>query len=311
MMSEDFSFRITDAQAGVRVDLFLTGRMPGLSRSRIQRLIEEDYLLVNGQKVKVSYRLKAEDAVEFVLPRKTEFTPQPEELSLEIVYEDDSLAVVNKPAGMVVHPAPGNDTGTLVNALLYHIKTLSTMNGDFRAGIVHRIDKDTSGLLLVAKTDGAYLSLSRQLADRSLTREYVALVEGLLKEQNGTVAAPIGRDPKNRLRMAVVTGGKPAVTHYKVQRCYLNTTLVLLRLETGRTHQIRVHMAKLNHPVVGDPIYGYRRNPMRHEGQLLHARLLGFKHPEDGRYMEFSAPVPEDFRNILIKLAKEEKGRNL
>lgn len=310
-MSEDFSFRITETEAGVRVDLFLAGKMPGISRSRVQRLIEEDHLLVNGRKVKVSYRLKAEDALEFVLPEEKELVPQPENLPLEILYEDDSLAVVNKPSGMVVHPAPGNESGTLVNALLFHMKTLSTKNGVFRAGIVHRIDKDTSGLLMVAKTDAAYLSLSRQLAERTVTREYVALCEGLLKEPRGTIDAPIGRDPSNRLRMAVAAEGKRAVTHYEVQRYYVDTTLLRLRLQTGRTHQIRVHMAILGHPVAGDPVYGYRRQRIRHDGQLLHARMVGFQHPEDGRYMEFSAPVPEGFLKILKTLANEAKGRNV
>lgn len=310
-MSEEFFFRISEEDAGKRVDRFLSERMSGISRSRLQKLITEDHLLVDERKVKVSYRLKAEDALEFILPEAQELIPKPEDLPLEILYEDEHLAVVNKPSGMVVHPAPGNESGTLVNALLFHMDRLSIANGMYRAGIVHRIDKDTSGLLMVAKTDDAFRSLSQQLAERSVIREYVALLEGIVKEEQGIIDAPIGRDPSNRLRMAVVPEGKPAVTHFRVLSYYADNTLARLNLETGRTHQIRVHMAKIGHPVVADPVYGYRRQRIAHDGQLLHARLLGFHHPQDGRYLEFSAPVPESFRRILIKLANEMKGRKI
>lgn len=310
-MSEEFFFRISEEDAGKRVDRFLSERMSGISRSRLQKLITEEHLLVDGRKVKVSYRLKAEDALEFILPEAQELIPKPEDLPLEILYEDEHLAVVNKPSGMVVHPAPGNESGTLVNALLFHMDRLSVANGMYRAGIVHRIDKDTSGLLMVAKTDDAFRSLSQQLAERSVIREYVALLEGIVKEEQGIIDAPIGRDPSNRLRMAVVPEGKPAVTHFRVLSYYADNTLARLNLETGRTHQIRVHMAKIGHPVVADPVYGYRRQRIAHDGQLLHARLLGFHHPQDGRYLEFSAPVPESFRRILIKLANEKKGRKI
>lgn len=308
-MSEDYFYCVSEEEAGMRVDVFLSGKMPGISRSQVQRLIEEDSLLVNSRRVKASYRLKAQEGVEFVLPELKELQVTPEDIPLPILYQDEWLAVVNKPAGMVVHPAPGNESGTMVNALLYQLKDLSSVNGVIRPGIVHRIDKDTSGLLVVAKNDQAHHGLSAQLADHSMKREYVALCEGLIKEAEGTIDAPLGRDPGNRLRMAVVPNGRRAVTHFKTLKRFTYTTLVRLRLETGRTHQIRVHMAKIGHPVAGDPVYGFRKSRVRHEGQLLHARLLGFHHPQDGRYLEFSCPVPEDFRLILEKLAKEAKGR--
>lgn len=306
-MGEEFYYLVEEA--GDRVDVFLSRQLAGISRSQVQRLIDEDHLLVNGRKVRASHRLKAGDEVEFELPPAVELQVQAQDIPLEIVYQDEYLAVIHKPVGMVVHPAPGNESGTLVNALLWHLKDLSSVNGVIRPGIVHRIDKDTSGLLVVAKNDQAHLALSRQLADHSMTREYVALCEGILKTDSGTIDAPIGRDPKNRLRMAIVPDGRRAVTHYQVQHRYRELTLVRLRLETGRTHQIRVHMASIHHPVAADPVYGFRKSRVRHPGQMLHARLLGFRHPRDGRYMEFSHPVPGEFRLVLEKLAREQGGQ--
>lgn len=310
-MSEEFYYEVTQEAEGLRVDVFLCRQMAGLSRSQIQKLIDGDHLLVSGRRVKASYRLRSGEAVEFELPEAAELKVEAQDIPLPILYQDDYLAVVNKPSGMVVHPAPGNQSGTMVNALLYHLTDLSSVNGVIRPGIVHRIDKDTSGLLVVAKNDEAHRGLSRQLADHSMKREYIALCEGIIKEPSGVIDAPLGRDPKNRLRMAIVPDGRRAVTRYEVLRHYKDMTLVKLRLETGRTHQIRVHLASIHHPVAADPVYGYKRQRVHHDGQLLHARLLGFEHPSDGRYLEFSAPVPESFRRILEKLAREasEKGR--
>lgn len=304
-MSEEFYYKAEAENSGVRVDVFLTGQMPGISRSHVQKLIDEDHLLVGGRRVKASYRIKAGDEVEFELPEAKELEVSPENIALPILYQDEYLAVVNKPSGMVVHPAPGNESGTMVNALLYHLTDLSSVNGVIRPGIVHRIDKDTSGLLVVAKNDEAHRHLSAQLADHSMTREYVALCEGIIKTESGTIDAPLGRDPKNRLRMAIVKDGRRAVTHYRVQKLYKDMTLVRVRLETGRTHQIRVHMASIHHPVAADPVYGYKKPKVRHDGQMLHARLLGFKHPKDDQYMEFSTPVPPEFLEVLKKLANE------
>lgn len=310
-MTEEFYYLIEEAEAGLRVDVYLSGKFPGISRSQVQRLIEDDRLLVNARRVKSSHKLKAGDEVEFELPPAVELKVEAENIPLEIIYQDEYLAVINKPVGLVVHPAPGNEHGTLVNALLYHLTDLSSVNGVIRPGIVHRIDKDTSGLLVIAKNDEAHQALSKQLADHSMTREYVALCEGLVKTDQGTIDAPIGRDPRNRLRMGIVPNGRRAVTHYSVQQRYQDMTLVRLRLETGRTHQIRVHMASVHHPVAADPVYGFKKQRVKYQGQMLHARLLGFLHPRDGQPMEFSVPVPEEFRLVLEKLAAEKAGRRV
>ena len=305
---EQFYYSIEESAVDQRVDRFLFDKLTNISRSQIQRLIDENHLLVNGKKVKASYRLRLEDEVAFELSEKEELKVEAQDLPLDIIYEDEDLAVINKPVGMVVHPAPGNETGTLVNALLFHFKDLSSVNGEIRRGIVHRIDKDTSGILVVAKNDRAHEALSLQLQDHSMKREYVALCEGIIKEDEGTINAPIARDPRHRLRMGIVRGGREAISHFKVQHRYEETTLVRVRLETGRTHQIRVHMASIHHPVVSDPVYGYKKQKIEYSGQLLHARVLGFNHPKDGKYMEFSCPVPEKFRFILEKLAKRKEG---
>lgn len=310
-MTEEFYYLIEEAEAGLRVDVYLSGKFPGISRSQVQRLIEDDRLLVNARRVKSSHKLKAGDEVEFELPPAVELKVEAQNIPLEIIYQDEYLAVINKPVGLVVHPAPGNEHGTLVNALLYHLTDLSSVNGVIRPGIVHRIDKDTSGLLVIAKNDEAHQALSKQLADHSMTREYVALCEGLVKTDQGTIDAPIGRDPRNRLRMGIVPNGRRAVTHYTVQQRYQDMTLVRLRLETGRTHQIRVHMASIHHPVAADPVYGFKKRRVKYQGQMLHARLLGFLHPRDGQPMEFSVPVPEEFRLVLEKLAAEKAGRRV
>ena len=228
-----------------------------------------------------------------------------EDIPLNIVYEDSDVIVVNKPQGMVVHPAPGNYSGTLVNGLLYHCKDLSTINGVIRPGIVHRIDKDTSGILVVAKNDNSHNFLSEQLRDHSMKREYYAVVEGRLKNDNGIIDKPLGRNKKDRLKMGIVEGGRRAVTHYEVLERYNNTTLIKCILETGRTHQIRVHMASIGHPLIGDPLYGFKKQKFKLEGQMLHAKVLGFIHPTTKEYMEFSSELPGYFQELIEKLHNE------
>ncbi|MBO8168112.1 MAG: RluA family pseudouridine synthase [Thermoanaerobacteraceae bacterium] len=302
-------FVVEPEYQGKRIDVYLSGKINDLSRSRIQGLIKEGEVTVNGEEVKPNYRLQVDDEVEIVIPPPEELQVEPENIPLDIVYEDAHLLVVNKPQGMVVHPAAGNYHGTLVNALLYHCKDLSGINGVLRPGIVHRIDKDTSGLLVVAKDDKTHRGLAEQIKEHSITRVYKTLVHGSVPEPRGIIRAAIGRDPKNRKRMAVVARGKMAVTHYQVIERFGEFTLIEARLETGRTHQIRVHMAYLGYPVVGDPKYGPRKNPFDLQGQALHAAVLGFKHPVTGEYLEFEAPLPEYFREILHELRRRE-GRN-
>lgn len=291
---------------GTRLDVGVT-EVIGKSRSYVQGLIEEGLVLVNGAVKKSNYKIRPEDNVTVVIPPPKELRVEAEAIPLKIVYEDEDLLVVNKPQGMVVHPAPGAWAGTLVNALLSHCQNLSGINGVLRPGIVHRIDKDTSGLLVVAKSDLAHQGLAEQIKAHSMTRQYQAIVHGVLFEPSGTVEAPIGRDPVDRKKMAVVfQHSKKAVTHYQVLERFRDFTYIQARLETGRTHQIRVHMAYLKHPVLGDPLYGPRKNPFDLQGQMLHAMLLGFKHPRTGEYMEFSAPPPELFLNLLEKIKNNE-----
>ncbi|OAT86724.1 RluA family pseudouridine synthase [Desulfotomaculum copahuensis] len=296
-------FRVADEQAGCRLDVFLTGENPELSRSHIQKLIAEELVTVNGRTARANYRLHAADEVVLRVPPPRELAVQPENIPLDIYYQDADLVVVNKPRGLVVHPAEGNFSGTLVNALLYHCRDLSGVNGVLRPGIVHRLDKDTAGLLMVAKNDAAHIELARQLKDRLVARRYLALAHGNFKEDAGTVDAPIGRHPRDRQRMAVVArGGRPAVTHYRVRRRYGQYTLLELRLETGRTHQIRVHLAYLGHPLAGDLKYGPAQTHLGLQGQFLHAYLLGFNHPRSGEYMEFTAPLPVELQAVLDRL---------
>ena len=261
-------------------------------------------MLVNDIPRKVSFKLDVGDTVLLEVPEAAPAEAQPENIPIEIVYEDSCMLVVNKPQGMVVHPAAGNQSGTLVNALLYHCgDSLSGIGGVARPGILHRIDKDTSGLLLVAKTDKAHISLAAQIKEHSLTRKYIALVHGHFKEPEGKVEGPIGRSPKDRKKMCInYDNGRDAVTHYHVLLDFEKYTLLQLRLETGRTHQIRVHMSSLGHPVACDPVYGVKKEPLTANGQLLHAATVGFIHPKSGEYMEFSAPLPDYFENILRKL---------
>ena len=293
---------ITD-QTG-RIDKVLTTLEPEITRSQLKNLINDGHVTVNGQPVKPKYKVQAGDKISLVKPEPQSLELTPENIPLDIVYEDDDVIVVNKPQGMVVHPAPGHPDHTLVNALLYH-SPLSTINGTFRPGIVHRIDKDTSGLLMVAKNDLAHQSLAEQLRNKTNKREYLALVYGQIKEDEGTIDAPLGRNPQDRKKQAVVKGGRHAVTHFKVVKWYDNFTLVKCILETGRTHQIRVHMKYIGHPLVGDPLYGPQK-VIGKNGQFLHAALLGFKHPRTGEEMVFEAPLPENFQKMLDKLDKQQ-----
>ncbi len=290
-----------------RLDVFLAEKID-ITRSYAATLIEESNVLVNGKDAAKNTKLKNGDIVDITIPDPQEYSVEPENIPLDIVYEDEHLLVVNKPKDMVVHPAAGNYSGTLVNAILYHCgNSLSGINGVMRPGILHRIDKNTSGLLLIAKNDNAHLSLSEQIKEHSLTREYEAVVYGNLKNDNGTVNAPIARHPVKRKQMAIVEGGKEAVTHYTVLERFGNFTHVRLRLETGRTHQIRVHMASLGHPVAGDDVYGPHKVITKLKGQCLHARKIGFIHPESREYMEFTSELPEYFTKFL----KECAGGNI
>lgn len=281
-----------------RIDQYMM-EVTGYSRSKVQKLGEAKLLFVNGKPVKNSYRLKDGDIITYEEPKTEEMKAIPEKMDLDIVYEDDDVLVVNKANGVVVHPAPGNTHGTLVNGLLYHAKDLSHINGEFRPGIVHRIDRDTTGLLMVAKNDKAHEILARELEEKKTHRKYIALVWGVIKEDTGTIDAPIGRDQTDRKKMTVTShNSKKAITHFRVLKRYHDATLIECELETGRTHQIRVHMNYIGHPVVNDPVYG-RRKQINEEGQCLHAMELGFIHPKTKKYMEFSAPLPDKFLNIL------------
>ncbi|QEK11987.1 RluA family pseudouridine synthase [Crassaminicella thermophila] len=284
-----------------RLDMYLSNKLEDMSRSFIQKLIEKGKIKINGDVVQVKrYKVKENDVIEIEIPDAEILNVEPENIPIEIIYEDDDLLIVNKPQGMVVHPAPGNYSGTLVNALLYHCKNLSSINGVIRPGIVHRIDKDTSGLLMVAKNDIAHKSLAAQLKEHSIHRIYIALVHGNIKEEKGTIHAPIGRHPVDRLKMAVVEkNGKDAITHFRVLKRFNNYTLIEARLETGRTHQIRVHMAYINHPLVGDPVYGPKKPKFNLKGQMLHAKTLGFIHPSKGNFMEFQSDLPDYFQKII------------
>lgn len=292
-------FLVEENEVNLRLDVFIAGKMYDKSRAYIQNLIKEGNVVISGKVKKSNYKLKLNDVVEFSIPDNEKLDVEPENIPLDVLYEDKDVIVVNKPQGMVVHPAPGNYTGTLVNALLYHCTDLSGINGVLRPGIVHRIDKDTSGILVVAKNDAAHNSLAAQLKEHSMNRVYNALVEGVIKEESGTVDKPIGRHPVDRIKMAVVKDGRHAVTHYNVLERYANNTLIECKLETGRTHQIRVHMAYIGHPIVGDPVYGYKKQKFNLQGQMLHARKLGFIHPSTGKYIEFSSELPDYFKKIL------------
>ena len=307
--SEKILLKVDDNMAGKRLDAVLSSQLDEFSRSFIQKLFENGRIMLNGRPCVKKAKAAEDDEILIYVPPAETLDVEPEDIPLEIIYEDGDVLVVNKPAGMVVHPAPGNFSGTLVNALMYHCgKDLSSINGVIRPGIVHRIDKDTSGLLMVAKNDKSHVSLSNQLQQHSITRKYRAIVYSNIKEDEGTVDAPIGRDPSNRLRNAVIySNSKNAVTHYKVMERFGNFTLIEAELETGRTHQIRVHMSYIKHPLLGDELYGPAKNKFGVKRQMLHAGVLGFQHPSTGEYMEFSSMPPDDFETALERLRKEDK----
>ena len=289
------------ADEAIRIDKFIASRLEGVTRSHIQKLIDDGNVTVDGKNIKSNHKLKVGQNIEVTLPEAKQLDVVAENIALDIVYEDEHLLVVNKPQNMVVHPAAGNYEGTLVNALMHHCgDSLSGINGVIRPGIVHRIDKDTSGLLLVAKDDATHIGLSEQIKEHSLTRKYIAIVHGNFKNDEGTVDAPIGRHPTDRKRMCITEkNSKNAVTHYKVLQRFMEYTLVECKLETGRTHQIRVHMASLGHPVMGDKTYGVKKEKYNLSGQLLHAKIVGFIHPITKEYMEFETDIPERFMRFL------------
>lgn len=306
MSGEVLCFVAGDEDADVRADVFLADRLDGYSRSAVQKLFEENRVTIGEDSVGKNRRLRPGEQIEVALPETVEQTLEPQDIFINVVYEDSDLAVVEKPKGMVVHPAPGNPDGTLVNTLLHRFPgQLSTVNGEQRPGILHRIDKDTSGLLLVAKNNRAHLALAEQIMAHSITRQYQTVVYGGFKSDEGWINAPIGRHPVDRKRMCVAAkGGREARTHYRVVSRYPGFTHLLVTLETGRTHQIRVHMAHVGHPVAGDPVYGPKKVITELRGQCLHACRLGFIHPTSGEYMEFDSPLPNYFTNFLSKIDK-------
>lgn len=298
-------FLVEEDEEGDRLDVYLADQFVDMSRSYIQKIIKDKKVTVNGKIEKAKYLVKEEDKIVIEIPKPKVLEVVPQDIPIEIVYEDDDIIIVNKPQGMVVHPAPGNYEGTLVNAILYHCKgNLSSINGVIRPGIVHRIDKDTSGILMIAKNNNAHNCLAEQLKDHSITREYEFICHGVFKEDNVTVDRPIGRNPKDRLKMAIVPNGKRAVTHFEVIERFNGYTHVRARLETGRTHQIRVHAMSINHPLVGDPVYGPKNSKIKLNGQALHAKKLGFIHPMTKEYIEFDSELPDYFQKLLEKLRK-------
>lgn len=288
-----------------RIDHYLTEMLPEQSRSFFQKLIRDGFVMVNHIIVKVNYRLKTGDIIEIDIPDAVPTEIVPENIPLDILYEDDDLLIVNKPKGMVVHPAVGHSTGTLVNAIMYHCQgNLSGINGEIRPGIVHRIDKDTTGSLIICKNDEAHRNIAEQIKEHSVTRRYVGVVAGTFSEESGTVEGAIGRHPNDRKRMTInEKNGKPAVTHYRVLQTLKGASFMEFELETGRTHQIRVHMASISHPLLGDTVYGNSKNPYKLQGQALHARTIGFIHPTTGEYIEVSAPIPEYMTELVRKLS--------
>ncbi len=298
--------RICAKEDKIRLDKYLAKEKPELSRSMIQKLIEEEQILVNGCPVRISYLVQMQDDITIEVPEVKEAGIRAQDLPIDIIYEDQDIILVNKPKGMVVHPANGNPDGTLVNAIMAKCKDgLSGIGGELRPGIVHRLDKDTSGLLIVAKNDHAHIQMSDQIKEHKVQKTYLALVKGIVKENEATIQMPIGRSTQDRKKMAVRKDGKEAITHFRVLTRYLHHTLLEVKIETGRTHQIRVHMAQIGHPVVGDMVYSSGKNAFGVEGQMLHAQKLDFTHPRTGEKMHFEAPLPRYFNEVLEKLEKE------
>lgn len=304
-MEEQYTLVTETEINGIRLDKYLSDRLPdAITRSFLQKLIKEEQVTVDGRLQKANYKLKPEQTIQITIPPAEETAILPEDIPLDILYEDNDLLIVNKPKDMVVHPSAGHYTGTLVNAIMFHCKgSLSGINGEIRPGIVHRIDKDTTGSLIICKNDESHLKIAEQIKEHSVKRIYRGIVSGTLKESEGTVEGNIGRHPIDRKKMALVTkGGKPAITHYRVLEQFKNAAYMEFRLETGRTHQIRVHMASIGHPLLGDTVYGNAKNPYKLNGQTLHAMTIGFIHPTTGEYLEVSAPIPEYFNALIKKL---------
>lgn len=305
---QEFKLNCTGEESGLRIDRYLADHLDGQSRNSIQKLIEEGLVLVNGNACRASYKLQEKDRIFVSVPDAVLTELRPERIPLDILYEDDQLLIVNKPKEMVVHPAPGHNTGTLVNAIMYHCgKELSGINGEIRPGIVHRIDMNTTGSLIVCKTDAAHRFIASQIKEHSVHRVYRAIVYGHLNPTEGTIRTSIGRDPRDRKKMSVgVKNGRQAITHYReLARLKNNFSYVEFELETGRTHQIRVHMASIGHPILGDQVYGPKKSPYHLDGQTLHAMTIGFVHPTSKRYVEFTAPLPEYFQHLLAILGEE------
>jgi 23S rRNA pseudouridine1911/1915/1917 synthase len=313
-MQKEFEYIITEDQKGERIDHFLAGQKEiGMTRSQVHRLIDDGYVEVNKEIPKASYRIKADDHIIIKIPPPKGLEVKPENILLDIVHEDKDLIVVNKPRGMVVHPAAGNFSGTLVNALLYHCKDLSGIGGFLRPGIVHRLDKDTSGLMVAAKNDFTHQGLAKQFKEKKILKEYIALVHGTIEQEKGIIEARVGRHPRHRKKMAIISAhetrikGREALTHFKVLERFKDYTLVEVSLMTGRTHQIRVHLTSIGHSVVGDPTYGHRKEEFKVSGQLLHAAKLGFTHPRTGKCLEFSSEMPEDMKGIVRTLQQKKR----
>ena len=303
---EKKEYRINQELVGIRVDKVIATKDDTISRVAIQRLIDEENILVNGNKVKSSYKVNLDDIVSITKPDAKEIEIKPQDIPLDIIYEDKEILVINKQKGLVVHPGNGNQEGTLVNAIMAKCKeSLSGIGGEIRPGIVHRIDKDTSGLLIIAKNDMAHISISNQIKEHKVKKTYVALVRGVIKENLLTIDMPIGRSNKDRIKMSVTKNGKNAVTHVEILERFKNYTFVKINIETGRTHQIRVHMAEIGYPIVGDMVYSNGKNPFEIEGQLLHSQKLEFKHPTTNKEMTLEAELPEYFENVLVKLRNE------
>lgn len=290
-------------EKGIRLDSYIASKKKDLSRTNVKRLIENDNILVNNSSQKISYKVQVGDEISIVIPEAKEIELKPQDIKVDIVYEDDSIIVVNKPKGMVVHPAIGNPDGTLVNAIMNICKdSLSGIGGEIRPGIVHRLDKDTTGLLIIAKNDKAHVNLSEQIKNREVKKIYIALVRGIIPENEATINMPIGRSTKDRKKMAVVKNGKEAVTHFKVLNRFKNYTLLEIKIDTGRTHQIRVHISEIGYPVVGDMVYSNGKNEFGIQGQMLHAKSLDFKHPITGKQMHLEAELPKYFKEVIDKL---------
>lgn len=304
MISETMEVKATQVK---RIDAFLASQIEGVSRSQIQKMIRDNLVFINGKVITKGNHIVENGDLITILPQEIEeYELKPEDIPLEIVYQDKDIAVVNKPQGMVVHPAPGHYSGTLVNALLFHLKDLSSIGGVKRPGIVHRLDKDTSGLLVIAKNDIAHQKITEQMQNRTIKKIYWALTEGVIKEETGTIDAPIARHPVDRQRMAVVTKGRTreARTHFRVLKRYKSNTLLELKLETGRTHQIRVHLSYIGFPIVGDPVYGFKKQKFKTDGQILHAKVLGLHHPCTGEWMEWEIDIPLYFDKIMKKIVE-------